>query len=203
MSGEGGRNIFDLKNNPNATLNEDYAWYCPVSLSEIRTDPSHNGINRKEPNYFENLQRCINVEGNPHCQSRKTLEQTSSAKLVPGKWHYMSLSLYVISYPYYVVFFVITLNILLNSECKAAGKIYQGREIEDCTNHIWRDTRHRWRRGCVKIGGRLSQVFECALITNTRGLGIVKSRCRPENLIACNMKIPRLIRNPDVDYIYN
>ena len=105
MSGEGGRNIFDLKNNPNATLNEDYAWYCPVSLSEIRTDPSHNGINRKEPNYFENLQRCINVEGNPHCQSLKTLEQTASTKLVPGKLHYMSLTLYVVNaLKYYVVF---------------------------------------------------------------------------------------------------
>ena len=97
MSGDGGRNIFDLKNNPNATLNQDYAWYCPVSLSEIRTDPFHNGINRKEPNYFENLQRCINVEGNPHCQSRRPLEQTASTKLVPGKFQCQQLSLYVIN----------------------------------------------------------------------------------------------------------
>ena len=173
MYGTGRKNIFDLKNNPNAKLKEDYDWYCPIALSEMRMDQSHNGINKGVLRHFDNFKKCVEVETNPHCKTEQTLEQTASTKLSP--------------------------------ECKAAPTMYKGNKIEDCTNQIWRDRRFRWRRGCVCIGGRHCPAQECALVTNTEGLGIIKSRCIRQNSDSCNMKRPRLKRNSrsKSDFIYD
>ena len=86
MYGEGGRNIYDLENNPNAVQGLEYDWYCPITLDQTKTDrQEHGGINKNTKNYFNNLRRCINLDASPHCKTTNTLEQTKSPKLTLGR----------------------------------------------------------------------------------------------------------------------
>ena len=87
MYGEGGRAIYDLRSNPNAIQGQDYDWYCPIALEQLPSvDAVHGMVNTNNPNYFENLRKCIiNVDVDTHCQSFATLEEIMSPKLEEGK----------------------------------------------------------------------------------------------------------------------
>ena len=91
MYGDGGRDIYDLRSNPNATQGIDYDWYCPVALERLETDPLQHGmINQNTERYFDNLQMCINLDVDTHCKSFATLEEKLSPRLEEGKIEYMS-----------------------------------------------------------------------------------------------------------------
>ena len=75
-------------------------------------------------------------------------------------------------------------------------------DLSTCVNHVWRDKRNRWKRGCEKVGSKRNPVYECALKTNTEGLVTLKGKCLPSTPIECKMNRSRLSSNQDFDFIY-
>ena len=83
MYGEGGRNIYDLENNPNAVQGLEYDWYCPITLDQIKTDPQeHGGINKNAKNYFNNLNRKAHFTLVQSALSTKLFTMTKSSNLL-------------------------------------------------------------------------------------------------------------------------
>ena len=95
------------------------------------------------------------------------------------------------------------INSISDLDCRVNPTMSQGQLITNCTNHIWRDQRHRWKRGCERLGRRANSIFQCALTTNTDGLALIKANCLSDNPKGCNMDNRRLKRNPSTDYIYD
>ena len=67
-----GRNVFNLAENPNATEDVDYEYYCPIKIDE------QDRVNKNQPDYFLVMKKCLLED--PECRQNRTLEEILSSE---------------------------------------------------------------------------------------------------------------------------
>ena len=78
-------------------------------------------------------------------------------------------------------------------------------ELSSCVNHVWRDQRNRWKRGCERVGSKNdpNPIYQCAIKTDIEGHSTLRATCLGSNPDICRMPKATLRRNETFDFIYD